>query len=549
MTDSSTIITYKRISTLLFSVSILLGSLSLNYAELKIGTYGLVHSLPPTFFVALFLLAISFLITVRFNPERKAYLFLHMVALVVFLYLLPFLVEKTARFAPAYLLYGATEEVLQQGGLSSTGNVWQQWPMMTMLGGFTKEIAGLSATSLLAGFTIVFELISLTILYAILNSVTRNEKLVWIVLWLYFVAGWINRAYYSKQAYGFMIFLVIIFVILYLVLRKGEIQRTENKTVPIVLLILFVAIAAGHLLASVVAAVSLVLLYVVLRLYKVEGSNRLLVVIAILVTVVAIWLILPAGRTLFGRYLPEFRPGGWLEVLNFGAIFRSTFITPFAAGAEHTNIMIFRAIYTGVFCALAVAGFLHVLIRKKMRINHVVMLAMLLGACSIILIVGSYGGEIFYRALEFSLLFLAFFAARNLASRALSILLVVFLLVSPTVFVISAYANEKADYVSPAELRGVDFFFDHTRSNAPIHSLSPRIWKYPADRWVWKPLDLNSVCTTGGDNHYFLLGERDIETRIFLGGDLDLDTEGLRELFESSCSAKIYSSDGFALYK
>ena len=553
---------YKRVSLLLFSLAIVLGSVSINFAELKIGTYGLIHSLPPTFFVALFLLTLSFLITVRFNPKNKVYLFIHIIALVVLLYLLPALIEKTARFTHVYVIYGSTDYVLQHGHLKffsgSIGALFQEWPGMTLLGASVMQVANLSPTSILIGFPVAFELICLPLLYLILNSVTKNQRLVWIALWLYFAAGWINRAYYSAQAYGYLLFLMIVFVILYSVMKKGEIRSTENGAIPIILIVLFIAIAAGHLLSSIVAVVCLVILYVLFRIVKVRGARRFGFVIPVFLVAIVVWLLLPAGPTFFKGILPAVRD---LESLDYGAIFKSTFQVPFLGGPEHANIMFFRAIYTGVFCGLALLGLLYATIRKRMHLNSIVMLGLLLGACSIILFVGSYGGEIVYRAFELSLLFLAFFAAKSLGSKALSIPLVVFLLVSPALFVASAYANEKADYVSPAEIKGVEFFHDHVDADAKIYSFWIRIWNskdIERNRWRnrWRSLNLEAVCTTGDgtpgsdeSKRYFLLGERDIDARVFLGGDLDVDIEHVRDVFESSCRAKIYSSEGFELYR
>jgi len=97
--------------------------------------------------------------------------------------------------------------------------------------------------------------------------------------------------------------------------------------------------------------------------------------------------------------------------------------------------------------------------------------------------------------------------------------------------VASAYANEKADYISPGEIKGVEFFHDHVTDDAEVHSLMPRIWgSRNVELNYWRPLLLESVCSTGGNTtrsdekeHYFLLGERDVDSRIFLGGELEVE--------------------------
>jgi len=555
MNEKSPSAKYMRISLLLFSLSVTLGTASIACSELKLGAYGLIHSLPPTFFVALFLLALSFLITVKFNVKNRAFLFIHIIALVLLLYLLPALIEKTARFAPAYLVYGSTDYVLQHGHIEPSVSVYMKWPGITLLGVSVSEIAGLSPSTLLIGFPIAFELICLPLLYSILNRVSRNQHLVWIGLWLYFVASWINRAYYSGQAYGFLLFLVIVFVILLSARRKGEIRPTERGAIPIILVVLFLAIAASHLLSSIVAGVSLVILYILFRIFKVGGARSIGFMIPVFLVAALVWLFLLGGDAFFRDILQG--PSGRWELFNFGAIFKRTFQVPFSGGAEHATIMLLRAIYTGAFCALALFGLFNMVIKKKMHFDSTVMLGLLAGACSVIVLVGSYGGEIVYRAFEFSLLFLAFFAAKSLGSKALSIPLVIFLIVSPVLFVASAYANEKADYISPGEIKGVEFFHDHVTDDAEVHSLTPRIWRSRnIELNYWRPLLLESMCSAEGNTtksdekeRYFLLGERDVDSRIFLGGELEVGIEDLRVMFESSCRAKVYSSDGFDLYR
>ena len=110
----------RQISLVLFSASIVLWSVSIEFAQLAIGTYGLIGGLPPPFLVALTLLTVSFLVSVRFNPTNRPFLFLHVIALLVFIYLLAAPVERTARFAPSYLVCGPTDCTLEHYHLNSS---------------------------------------------------------------------------------------------------------------------------------------------------------------------------------------------------------------------------------------------------------------------------------------------------------------------------------------------------------------------------------------------------------------------------------------------
>ncbi len=544
---------YKRVSLLLFALAIVLASFSICSAELKIGTYGLLYSLPPTFFVAFFLLTISFLITVRFNVKSSAFLFLHLIALVFFLYFVAALIEGTPRFISVYRTYGLAESILRNGVIDTGISSYLTWPGAMLLGAGIIEITDLSPTTFLMWFPIGLQLITLPLLYLILNKISEDRRVVWIGVWLYYVAGWVNQAYYMPPSYGYFVFLVIIFMALFWLLGRRRRVFTEKVPVLIILVILFGAIVMGHLLSSAMAISCLVVLYLALLIQR---ARRLRIAIpALILALLAVFLFTPVGEY-FGTTVSEHVEFIRYTQLEPGEIYERT-MAYFGGGAEHTRVMYVKAAFTTAFCALALLGLAYTALKRRIGAEFLVPASLIVGILLVIPLAGPYGGEIISRAFGYSLPFLAFFAARNLQSKALSAFLVAFLIIAPTLFVVSAYGNEKVDYVSPAEIEGVEFSGEHIAGEATVYSLGRRIWWFKnVERIKWRPLNLESVCTAGDgtqgsdkSKRYFLLGERDIDTRVFLGSDLDLDIERVRDVFESSCRAKIYSSEGFELYR
>ena len=201
-----------------------------------------------------------------------------------------------------------------------------------------------------------------------------------------------------------------------------------------------------------------------------------------------------------------------------------------------------------------------------MAFGSIALIALLAGIYSIVLVAGPYQGEIISRVLGLSMLFLAYFAATNLNARLLAVPLVAFLILAPALFVTTAYGNERYDYVSPAEIHGVQFFHDKKpeepmvlqygeASRVMVYSLERRIWQFTDNEFGhWRRLDsqsidwllFNSTADDPGNVNYILLGERDQESYSFLWGEPD--TDGIARIRQSLRFGKVYSSDGFDLF-
>jgi len=539
---------YKRVSLLLFSLAIVLGSISIYSAELKIGTYGLIHSLPPTFFVALFLLTLSFLITVKFNVKSSPFLFLHLILLVFFLYFVAALIEGTPRFIWVYRTYGLTESILQNGIIDTSINQYLTWPGLMLLCAGIVEITDLSPTTLLMWFPIVLQLISLPLLYLILNTISEDRRVVWIGVWLYYVASWVNQAYCMPPSYGYFVFLLIIFMALLWWLGRRRVL-SEKVSLLTILAILLAAIVIGHLLSSAMAISCLVILFVVLLMRR---ARRLRIAIpALILALLAVFLFTPVGeyfRTIMSEHVGLMR----YAQFELSKIYEETAWASFGGVDGSTKVMYVKAAFTVVFSALALLGLLYAVTKRMMGFNSFVAIGLIVGICIVIPIAGPYGGEIISRAFGYCLPFLAFFAAKNLHSKVLSALLIAFLIIAPTLFVASAYGNEEADYVSPAEIQGVEFVSEHIAGETTVHSWEHRIWwfknvehiKYVGIIWY-------AICRAQDHTreHYFLLGQRDVDTRMFTQGNPQADMDIYRQWFELPCRARIYSSEGFELYR
>lgn len=539
----------RRLSLLLYALAILMASVSLLFSQLDSGTYGLFHGLSPAYFVGLALLTISFLLAVRYAIAGRLFLFAQLLTFTVLLYFVAAFMEGTARFPYVYNVYGYTDFILQNGAID-TLYTYQCWPAQQILGAASVLVADINPTSLLLGYPMFILLITMPVVYLVLANLLEDRRLVWIGLWLYTVAGWVNQAYYTSHSYGYFMLLMIVLVMLAVVFRKMREPDRPMLSMAFALLVLVGAIVIGHLLSSLIALACLACVYLLLRVKRMPSYGLALPIL--LAAIIALWLYNPTG------YLSDYRlnsseepPPGQTspQPSTPSQLWEESASSAFRLGSEHANVMRAKLAYTSLYSALALAGLIVMLWRQRFSLRALLIGALILGILSS-LIVGSYSGEIMSRVYGYALPFLSALAVWNLRHRWMAPVLIGFMLVAPTLFVVSAYGNEKFDYVSAAEIRGVEHFGDHTQGGVHIHSLLERAWLMEdIETRRWKPLSVEaaeSPIGTEEETSYLLLGERDMTGMTFLYGDPGL--EKLEDVRTSSYYGQVYSSQDFDLF-
>jgi len=99
-------------------ISLGIGLLALKISPVReIGQYGLIQSLSPLYYFAIFALIISFAWSLRAERSRSFVLASHLTVLVFLVHGAPEVIEGTARFQTAWLHAGFTNYVAGTGGL------------------------------------------------------------------------------------------------------------------------------------------------------------------------------------------------------------------------------------------------------------------------------------------------------------------------------------------------------------------------------------------------------------------------------------------------
>ncbi len=570
-----------RVARVLFATAILVGSVSVLLSEVRLGTYGLIHGLSPAYFVSIFLLTISFLITVRYNAANRLLLFAHLLVVTVLLYAVAGFLEGTARFPYVYHVYGHTDFIIRQGSIDTT-LTYQSWPALQYFGASAVQLLDLSPTSLLMSYPIIMKLLTIPLLYLLLRLVLKDQRFVWIALWLYLVAGWVNQQYYTAHSFGYFAFLLIIFLMVLVIVRKLELGTVRNGALFIVFALVFGAVITGHLLSSIVALACLGTVYILLKTKRVPGFSFLMP--GLLAALLALWLLNPAGY-LFDSFFDSQPPPSESSTVDGGdteqglapvedgtfperppldvtggatrpypttpwEVFAHAISAAFGQGAEHSRVMYVKASFTAAFTLLALLGLLWMLARRRLDFRLGIVVAILSGLLASMLIVGNYSGEIVSRIFSYALPFLAVFAAMAMRSRVLAVVGLLFIFVAPLLFVVAAYGNEKFDYIAPVEIAATEHFHQHAPENSIIYSLGQRIWDMRnIEGHSRLRLTLDGLCrpVRAGESVYVVRGQRDIEAYEYMVRPVAADK--LDQVHDCRYYAQVYSSEGFGLFR
>lgn len=467
----------------------------------KLGDLGLITVAGPTYFLAIGLVMLSFGFALVQRPLRRPLLAFQIFGLVLLLEGLGPLVEPNASFATAWLHAGFAQQIAATGHTLPTLDARFSWPGFFALAAFLSKAAGLSSpVAFLRWAPLAFNLMYLPPLYAICRAVTRNERIWWMSLALFYLASWVGQDYFSPQALSFFFFLVIVAVALRwfrppmpdpgrgnrfqrLMGRamralggRGE-ERIAVRSTPAqrgaliaVVLTIFTAIAVSHQLTPFLLIGGLIALAIFGRT-NLRGFPILFGVITVA------WISLGAVPFWSGHLNYIF--GG---VGQLGANVNTSLTGRIQGSAGRLEVLDIRIALAGAIAILAGVGAL-----RRRRLGYGDWSLVLLGAAPFpLLVVQSYGGEALLRAYLFSLPFVCIMAAMAFLPSSdpnkvfgPAVLFCVVAAAFTPAWLVARYGNERFDRVSTADLAGVQYLYQVAPEHSTLISLFPQLpWRY-----------------------------------------------------------------------
>lgn len=490
---------------------------------------GLVSVFSPFTLLVLVVLMVSFCGCLQRPRLRPLILLLHLCLLIFMLYGVTSLIEEAPRFSVLYRHAGYTEYIVRTGTVDPSLDAYFNWTGFFILSAFvTRSMSYPSILSFAGWAPVFFNLIYLAPLHLLFSTFTTNKRLVWLALWFFCLTNWIGQDYYSPQGLDFFLYLVIIAALLRW-FRPQETQVRARSTrwdgllkhlptfarrgyywiaspapgtesvspglrraLLALLLLIFAFVVASHpltpffVLASVIALV----------FFRRCAPAWLPVVMALMT---AAWILLMTRAFLAGHL--DWVTGG---VGHLTSIFSENVASRVSGSPDHELIAQMRLLTTAVVWGLAFVGCLW-RIRRGYRDVDAMLLAI---APFPLLVVQPYGGEMLLRIYLFALPCMAFFGAslfyneqakaqakeyasehaasgqqhrQNRRSTRLLKTPALRLFASPrwkaaltaglsilllAGFLFARYGNERQDYMTNAEVAGVQYLYNIAQPGA-----------------------------------------------------------------------------------
>jgi hypothetical protein len=359
---------------------------------------GLVSVMPVASLVLVVALTVSFCAALARGANSWVVLS-HVLVLIVMLYGVTAFLEHEPRFQTVWRHVGVMDYIEQHGSVDPSIDAYFNWPGFFVLGDVISRVAGFSSPlSMAAWAPLAFNLLFLPPLLVIFRSVTRDPRLVWASVWVFFSANWVGQDYLAPQAVAFLLWLAIAAIVL-----AGLVQPGPRNEAPlrrggsvVVVTVLFTAIVTGHQLTPFAAFLTLLALAIFTR--RVAPG-----LVWLLGIVLAAWVAYMTTAYLSGNISTLTDPLGAL-----GSNLDANVGRRLAGSPEHTLIGHTRVAVSGALWALAIAG----LLRHRSTWRKTLPLFVLAVSPFVLPVLQPYGGEILLRVYLFALPGVAFFVAR-----------------------------------------------------------------------------------------------------------------------------------------
>jgi len=383
---------------------------------------GLVSVLPWPTWLAFVLLTLGFIICWRRADQATWLLLVHVLLLIVMLYGLPALASHQPSGPVVYRHAGITADLTQNRVVDPKIDAYFNWPGFFMGLGTLVKLAGVpSALSFTTWATVAFNLLFLPPLLLVARALTRDPRLVWGTVWVFYAANWINQDYLAPQSFAYLLYLTIMGLLLTYLRPSGTDLERGGRLLRRFRQVLRVRAAEAQVPPVSRSTVAGILAVVVL-LYAVIVASHQLTPFAILIGVLALValgectarglpLLMGVMLTLWVTFVARGYLAGHFThlVSGVGDITGATSANLTARiSGSHLHLLVIRErlLLSGGLWLLALLGGI-----RRFRSRYADHAAAALALTPLLLFpLQAYGGEMLLRIYFFMLPFVAFFA-------------------------------------------------------------------------------------------------------------------------------------------
>lgn len=456
----------------------------------RMNDLGLISVMPPLALLAMGALVVSFAITIALPRLSSPVILLHLAVLILMLYTLPALIEPLPRFNVAWRHVGIADVLVRSGTIDPAISAYFSWPGYFALSALVTSALGLpDATQLLAWAPTVFNVLYLPPLALLFGSLARNRRVVWMGVWIFYVANWVGQDYFSPQAFAYLVMLWILALLLRwnaaVPRRIGPLSAAwfagdeappeqvppgQRMAVLGLVVLLFAFVVVSHQLTpfAIIASVSGLVLVHRIRNWSLP---------ILMAVMLGAWL----------SYMTVTYLSGHLHQLlsNIGSV-DASFTENITERLQGSPLHVVAAmVRTGTALAvwsMAAVGVILRLQNGRRDLTPVILAALPFG----LVLLQSYGGEIVMRIFLFSLPFMALLIAWALALgwpglaahwRTGVAAAVVCLLLAGSF--VSRYGNERMDLLLPDEAAGMEAVYALAEPGSMLIAVHSNVfWQY-----------------------------------------------------------------------
>jgi hypothetical protein len=176
----------------------------------NIGDAGLVTVLPPSFFLALALVTVAFVISVR-SGLRARWRAALVGILVLILHGTAPLIYDAPRFAYVYKHLGVVDLVTRYGSADRTIDAYNNWPGFFLLNAYFREAGGLrTSLDYTAWAPVFFNLCFALVLFLAYRCLIDDTDVRWVGIWLFLLGNWVGQDYLAPQAFAFLMTMAVL---------------------------------------------------------------------------------------------------------------------------------------------------------------------------------------------------------------------------------------------------------------------------------------------------------------------------------------------------
>ena len=443
---------------------------SLNLGHMN--DYGLYSVIGWDTWVGFALVITGFAISLTRPVLRQRRALCHSLVMIFMLHGLASAAEPTIRFAVTWRHAGIIDYIVQHRSVNPGIDAYFNWPGFFAAGAGLADWAGVPNAIMFAKWVpLVFNLLYLPPLVLIFRATTKDTRLVWLSVWVFYLASWIGQDYMSPQGIAYVLYLGATAILLtrFSGVRVAQGRAWERVTLMLIVIASVEAMVLGHQLTP----FALLLVVLVLTITRQLKTAWLATIVFVLILAQVHF---PA-REYFAGHL-----GGLLSSIgNLDSAFNSNVNSRVVGSAQHQQVVNLRLAFTAVLWLAAGLGLL-----LRWREPRYRLVAALWLVPFTLIGLQAYGGEILLRVYLFGLPFAAVLAATSLAAllrlvrRPMRVaVLVSGFLVITVAFVIVRFGNERADYFPPDEVAAVARMYAVAPPRSLIVASAPDLpWRY-----------------------------------------------------------------------